>query len=214
MQAYIYQLFETRQFERANCVLTIHFRADSTYKAAGCITRSGGTTGGSYQRNSKPDSDARVSNVSNPDTTAQTASNSPGVSVDQLQPGTPISELSDQAFQELVAEMIDGPGKVHSIMEMFGLSKAKDTWVGNAMVPGLSGGERKRLSTVELLQGSHQVLLLDEISTGLVRMLCCLWRYLALSRLSLRAFLIAHNGGHQTILVWYYYAAVISMYCT
>jgi ABC-type multidrug transport system ATPase subunit len=35
------------------------------------------------------------------------------------------------------------------------------------MVRGISGGERKRLSTVEKLMGSQQVLMMDEISTGL-----------------------------------------------
>ena len=64
----------------------------------------------------------------------------------------------------MARELLDGPGRVHAVMELFSMSRAKDT-----MAAGCSGGERKRLTTVEMLQGRHQVLFMDEISTGLVR---------------------------------------------
>jgi ABC-type multidrug transport system ATPase subunit len=87
----------------------------------------------------------------------------PNTTTDLLTPGDPVDTMSDSAFAELVAEMVDGPGKVHAIMEMFGLARCKNT-----RVAGLSGGEKKRLSSVELMQGDHRVLIMDEISTGLV----------------------------------------------
>ena len=52
-------------------------------------------------------------------------------------------------------------------MKMVGLFHCKDTLVGDAMVRGISGGEKKRLTTSEMLVGPRNVLLLDEISTGL-----------------------------------------------
>jgi ATPase subunit of ABC transporter with duplicated ATPase domains len=97
------------------------------------------------------------------------ASASVSPSIDSLQPGTSLKDLSDDAFAELVREMHDGPGRVDTFMQFFGLARCKGTWVGNQLVRGVSGGERKRLSTVEMLMGCQQVLLLDEISTGLVR---------------------------------------------
>jgi ABC-type multidrug transport system ATPase subunit len=48
-----------------------------------------------------------------------------------------------------------------------GLERAKDTIVGNAMLRGVSGGERKRVTTGEMSFGRKRVMLLDEISTGL-----------------------------------------------
>lgn len=88
--------------------------------------------------------------------------------------------MSDSEFLELTKHMLDGPAKADLIMELFGLTRTKGTWVGNQMFRGISGGERKRLSTVELLVGSQSVFLLDEISTGLVRhlqglVLNCSW---------------------------------------
>ncbi|GMF16503.1 unnamed protein product [Phytophthora lilii] len=52
-------------------------------------------------------------------------------------------------------------------LQMFGLENCKDTIVGNAMLRGVSGGERKRVTTGEMMFGPKRLLLLDEISTGL-----------------------------------------------
>jgi ABC-type multidrug transport system ATPase subunit/ABC-type multidrug transport system permease subunit len=52
-------------------------------------------------------------------------------------------------------------------VQMLGLSRCKDTMVGNAMLRGVSGGERKRVTTGEMTFGHKRVMLLDEISTGL-----------------------------------------------
>lgn len=61
------------------------------------------------------------------------------------------------------------PVLVVGLSEDCAVSRCADTWVGNAMVRGISGGERKRMSTVEMLMGHQRVQILDEISTGLVR---------------------------------------------
>lgn len=52
---------------------------------------------------------------------------------------------------------------------MLGLSEVADTIVGDAMTRGISGGQRKRVTTGEVLVGPQAVVLMDEISTGLDR---------------------------------------------
>lgn len=83
-------------------------------------------------------------------------------------PNLDISQLKPAELDLLTRDALDGPGRVDTLMHMFGLLRCKDTWVGNRETRGISGGERKRLSTLELLTGTQRVLVLDEISTGLV----------------------------------------------
>ncbi|OWZ14879.1 ABC transporter [Phytophthora megakarya] len=52
-------------------------------------------------------------------------------------------------------------------VKSLGLDRCKDTMVGNAMMRGVSGGERKRVTTGEMTFGRKRAMLLDEISTGL-----------------------------------------------
>ncbi|KAJ3694173.1 hypothetical protein LUZ60_009653 [Juncus effusus] len=56
---------------------------------------------------------------------------------------------------------------VEYIMKILGLDVCADTPVGDEMIKGISGGQKKRLTTAELLVGSARVLFMDEISTGL-----------------------------------------------
>uniref|UniRef100_A0A3Q7GZ29 ABC transporter domain-containing protein n=1 Tax=Solanum lycopersicum TaxID=4081 RepID=A0A3Q7GZ29_SOLLC len=51
--------------------------------------------------------------------------------------------------------------------KILGLDICADTLVGDEMLKGISGGQKKRLTTGELLMGAPRVLLMDEISTGL-----------------------------------------------
>jgi ABC-type multidrug transport system ATPase subunit/ABC-type multidrug transport system permease subunit len=53
------------------------------------------------------------------------------------------------------------------IIQQLGLENCQDTIVGNAMLRGVSGGERKRVTTGEMQFGNKYVTLMDEISTGL-----------------------------------------------
>ncbi|XP_027083196.2 ABC transporter G family member 32 isoform X1 [Coffea arabica] len=53
------------------------------------------------------------------------------------------------------------------VMKILGLDICADTLVGDEMLKGISGGQKKRLTTGELLMGGSPVLLMDEISTGL-----------------------------------------------
>ncbi|DBA79271.1 TPA: hypothetical protein ACH3X2_007820 [Trebouxia sp. C0005] len=63
-------------------------------------------------------------------------------------------------------------GKRHSIvtdliLKLLGLDVCADTLIGDDQIRGVSGGQRKRVTTGELLVGPKKTLFLDEISTGL-----------------------------------------------
>ncbi|KAL5975824.1 transcription factor [Asimina triloba] len=53
------------------------------------------------------------------------------------------------------------------IMKILGLDICADTMVGDQMVRGISGGQKKRVTTGEMLVGPARALFMDEISTGL-----------------------------------------------
>ncbi|EEC70582.1 hypothetical protein OsI_01785 [Oryza sativa Indica Group] len=53
------------------------------------------------------------------------------------------------------------------ILKILGLDICADTVVGNDMLRGVSGGQRKRVTTGEMLVGPARALFMDEISTGL-----------------------------------------------
>jgi len=50
---------------------------------------------------------------------------------------------------------------------MLGLDHVAKTYIGDAMVRGISGGQRRRVTLAEELAGSRDVLIMDEINTGL-----------------------------------------------
>ena len=57
---------------------------------------------------------------------------------------------------------------VHKILDILGLTRVKDTFVGDQKtVRGVSGGEKKRVTVAEMLITSTPVICCDEISTGL-----------------------------------------------
>ncbi|KAK1576082.1 hypothetical protein Q3G72_010784 [Acer saccharum] len=53
------------------------------------------------------------------------------------------------------------------ILKILGLEVCADTMVGDEMLRGISGGQRKRVTTGEMLVGPSNALFMDEISTGL-----------------------------------------------
>ncbi|XP_062085164.1 ABC transporter G family member 31 [Humulus lupulus] len=63
-------------------------------------------------------------------------------------------------------------GKKHSVstdyvMKVLGLDVCSETLVGSDMLRGISGGQRKRVTTGEMIVGPRKTLFMDEISTGL-----------------------------------------------
>ncbi|GMJ09280.1 polar auxin transport inhibitor sensitive 1, PLEIOTROPIC DRUG RESISTANCE 9 [Hibiscus trionum] len=53
------------------------------------------------------------------------------------------------------------------ILKILGLDICADTIVGDAMNRGISGGQKRRLTTGEMIVGPNKALFMDEISTGL-----------------------------------------------
>ncbi|KAF5936342.1 hypothetical protein HYC85_027471 [Camellia sinensis] len=53
------------------------------------------------------------------------------------------------------------------VLKILGLEVCADTMVGDEMVRGISGGQKKRVTTGEMLVGPARALFMDEISTGL-----------------------------------------------
>ncbi|KAI4337356.1 hypothetical protein L6164_015784 [Bauhinia variegata] len=53
------------------------------------------------------------------------------------------------------------------VMKILGLEVCADTLVGDDMIRGISGGQKKRVTTAEMLVGPARALFMDEISTGL-----------------------------------------------
>ncbi|PWA92111.1 AAA+ ATPase domain-containing protein [Artemisia annua] len=53
------------------------------------------------------------------------------------------------------------------IIKILGLETCADAMVGDQMIRGISGGEKKRVTTGEMLVGPARVLFMDEISNGL-----------------------------------------------
>ncbi|KAL8154454.1 hypothetical protein V2J09_012214 [Rumex salicifolius] len=63
-------------------------------------------------------------------------------------------------------------GQKHSlvtdyILKILGLDICADTFIGDEMRRGISGGQKKRVTCGEMLVGPYEVLLMDEISNGL-----------------------------------------------
>ncbi|CAL1368939.1 unnamed protein product [Linum trigynum] len=63
-------------------------------------------------------------------------------------------------------------GKKHNvatdyILRVLGIDVCADTLVGNDMLRGVSGGQKKRVTTGEMIVGPRKTLFMDEVSTGL-----------------------------------------------
>ncbi|KAJ3670859.1 hypothetical protein LUZ60_008285 [Juncus effusus] len=71
-------------------------------------------------------------------------------------------------FMKAIAMGGEGPNVVTDYaLKILGLEVCADTMVGNEMIRGISGGQRKRVTTGEMLVGPSRALFMDEISTGL-----------------------------------------------
>ncbi|VFQ72414.1 unnamed protein product [Cuscuta campestris] len=53
------------------------------------------------------------------------------------------------------------------VLKILGLEVCADTLVGDQMIRGISGGQKKRVTTGEMIVGPAKALFMDEISTGL-----------------------------------------------
>ena len=80
----------------------------------------------------------------------------------------PWRQEPEDEFEALLRQAWGTNVRVDIVMSLLGLAHCSETLVGDALVRGISGGERKRLTTAEMLVGPSNVIMLDEMSTGLV----------------------------------------------
>ncbi|KAJ1264617.1 hypothetical protein BS78_08G013200 [Paspalum vaginatum] len=79
---------------------------------------------------------------------------------------TPDADV-DTYMKAISAEGLERSMQTEYIMKIMGLDICADIMVGDAMRRGISGGEKKRLTTGEVIVGPSKALFMDEISTGL-----------------------------------------------
>ncbi|KAJ0971431.1 hypothetical protein J5N97_019390 [Dioscorea zingiberensis] len=78
------------------------------------------------------------------------------------------SEFEEDLFMKATAARgIRNGLQTDYIIKILGLENCADTIVGNEMLRGLSGGEKKRVTLGEMIVGPARVMFMDEISTGL-----------------------------------------------
>eukprot|EP00887_Chlorella_sp_A99_P006644 scaffold3.g6644.t1 len=76
-------------------------------------------------------------------------------------------EQWDPEFAVLLRRGAEARVKPHIVLRLLGLHEVAHTIVGDAMKRGISGGQRKRVTTGEIIVGPQGVIFMDEISTGL-----------------------------------------------
>jgi len=80
---------------------------------------------------------------------------------------TTLTPTENPDINKKIEELDKEVWKVNRVLEALGLTRVKDTFVGNEKVRGVSGGERKRVTVGEMLCSGAPILCMDEISTGL-----------------------------------------------
>jgi len=74
----------------------------------------------------------------------------------------------DAEVDATVKKMDEDNYKVMTVLDSMGLTRVKDTFVGDQQtIRGVSGGEKKRVTVSEMSVGNFPILCMDEISTGL-----------------------------------------------
>ncbi|KAK1313458.1 ABC transporter G family member 36 [Acorus calamus] len=78
-----------------------------------------------------------------------------------------ISQNDVHIGEMTVKETLDFSARCQGVGSRFGLDICRDTIVGDDMQRGISGGQKKRVTTGEMIVGPTKTLFMDEISTGL-----------------------------------------------
>nr|XP_023914219.1 pleiotropic drug resistance protein 3-like [Quercus suber] len=73
----------------------------------------------------------------------------------------------DTYMKAISAKGLEGNLQTNYILKILGLDICADTQVGDAMRRGISGGQKKRLTTGEMIVGPTKALFMDEITNGL-----------------------------------------------
>jgi len=71
------------------------------------------------------------------------------------------AQLEEDEVEALIRDLCGGSGlRVELLLRWMGLAHVRNSLVGDAMVRGLSGGEKKRLTCAEMIVGQRRVLML------------------------------------------------------
>lgn len=73
----------------------------------------------------------------------------------------------DEEFLELLQSAVMAKAKPYITLHVLGLGNVANTFVGDEVLRGVSGGEKKRVTSAEVMVGSQWAIFMDEISTGL-----------------------------------------------
>ncbi|XP_020254965.1 ABC transporter G family member 41-like isoform X2 [Asparagus officinalis] len=73
----------------------------------------------------------------------------------------------DTYMKAISVEGLERSLQTDYILKIMGLDICSDTMIGDVMRRGISGGQKKRLTTAEIIVGPTKALFMDEISTGL-----------------------------------------------
>ncbi|XP_020241545.1 pleiotropic drug resistance protein 3-like [Asparagus officinalis] len=73
----------------------------------------------------------------------------------------------DTYMKAISVEGLERSLQTDYILKIMGLDICADTMIGDVMRRGISGGQKKRLTTAEIIVGPTKALFMDEISTGL-----------------------------------------------
>ena len=73
----------------------------------------------------------------------------------------------EEEFLDLLRNAVLLKAKPFVTLHLLGLQNVADTFVGDESLRGVSGGEKKRVTSAEVLVGSQWAIFMDEISTGL-----------------------------------------------
>jgi ABC-type multidrug transport system ATPase subunit len=84
---------------------------------------------------------------------------------DEHLPLLTVAETLDFAHRVTCARY--DPARVENTIKLLGLEECKDTILGNAMLRGVSGGQKRRVTLGEMLVGDACALFLDEYTNGL-----------------------------------------------
>jgi ABC-type multidrug transport system ATPase subunit/ABC-type multidrug transport system permease subunit len=77
------------------------------------------------------------------------------------------SKEQDGEFLELLEKAVISGAKPYYVLNRLGLENVLNTFVGDENLRGVSGGEKKRVTTAEVMVGPQWAIFMDEISTGL-----------------------------------------------
>jgi len=133
-----------------------NFDAEALFDATrGGLAQDDGSGNGIASSSTTGDDDA--GSVTTPGTNAITTSATPNASDAQAK----------AEFIELFRDAVLYRLKPYVTLHLLGIAHVANTFVGNESLRGVSGGERKRVTSAEILVGPQWALFMDEISTGL-----------------------------------------------